>query len=363
MTRPVCAAPRPFLAVAAAGLVALALSACQRPIGNAPPPQGPGPDVPGILGGRCTEDGFCNDPLICVNDICENDPNNPGEGEGEGEGEGGEGEGEGGEGEGEGCIDNDNDGFCADVDCNDSDPAIFPTALERCDRIDSNCNGDLNDDLDCTFLAHDRDTTFAIDPFELTITTLGDIDISGTGSLLDIDRDIDGTLLAVTRDGIWEVRPNGDLVSVASITAPDRTNGMAITNTGTLFLTNDDGGDSAAFRVERPSGTLVRVGGFSDGLVSSGDCVFTKTGDLLMSAKDPDQPNASDVLVEINTTTGATTTRGSIGFSRVFGLSDSFGFLFGVTQAGEVIELDAATGQGTLLFDTDVFFNGAANGD
>jgi hypothetical protein len=91
--------------------------------------------------------------------------------------------------------------------------------------------------------------------------------------------------------------------------------------------------------------------------------VVTKEEDLLMSAKDPDNVAASDVLVEVDAATGATTTRGAMGFSKVFGLSASFGFLFGVTQAGEVIEVDPATGTSTLLFDTDNFFNGAANGD
>ena len=73
-------APSPALLAVLSALVAVA--SCQRPIAPTPPP--PGPDVPGVLGGRCTDDGFCNDPLICVNDVCEVDPNNPGEGEGEG---------------------------------------------------------------------------------------------------------------------------------------------------------------------------------------------------------------------------------------------------------------------------------------
>ena len=61
--------------------------ACERPVGT-DPPRDTQPDVPGVFGGRCTDDGFCNDPLICANDICVTDPNAAGEGEGEGEGEG-----------------------------------------------------------------------------------------------------------------------------------------------------------------------------------------------------------------------------------------------------------------------------------
>ena len=42
------------------------------------------------------------------------------------------------------CGDGDGDGFfdaiCGGLDCNDSDPAIFPGAAEQCDGIDSDCS-------------------------------------------------------------------------------------------------------------------------------------------------------------------------------------------------------------------------------
>ena len=55
-----------------------------------------------------------------------------------------------------GCStdDADGDGYPADVDCNDGDPAVYPGAEEPCvcDDVDQDCDGETQDfacDLDC----------------------------------------------------------------------------------------------------------------------------------------------------------------------------------------------------------------------
>ena len=318
---------------------------CGREVEPEPPPDGV-LDIPGILGGRCASGGFCNEGLLCnENSICIDDP-----AEGEGEPP---------------CdIDDDQDGSCSDVDCDDNSALRAPGKTERCNHIDDNCNNVLNDDLDCTFLAHDRNTIFRIDPFAGTSTVFLEVTlIDNSAGVLDIDEDVSGNIIAVTSAGLYTVDENGLLIALVDVPAPSGTNGLAITGGGTMFLTNDDGADSAAFKIV--DNQLVEVGGFSDGFVSSGDCVATKEEDLLMSAKNPSAVGDPDVLVQIDSATGATTDIGSIGFVKVFGLSASFGFLFGVTDAGQVIEIERDTGVGTLLLTTSpvVRFNGAANGD
>jgi hypothetical protein len=45
------------------------------------------------------------------------------------------------------CVDNDKDGVVAAKDCDDTNPDIRPGAIERCDGVDNNCNGEVDEVL------------------------------------------------------------------------------------------------------------------------------------------------------------------------------------------------------------------------
>jgi len=48
-------------------------------------------------------------------------------------------------------IDNDNDGYASDVDCDDNDDTVYPGAIEVCDVKDNDCNGLVDDDIEGHF--------------------------------------------------------------------------------------------------------------------------------------------------------------------------------------------------------------------
>ena len=52
---------------------------------------------------------------------------------------------------------------------------------------------------------------------------------------------------------------------------------------------------------------------------------------------------------------------GDLGFDGVHGLSEAFNQLFALTDQGEILLVDDATGQATLLHETGISFSGAAS--
>lgn len=275
------------------------------------------------------------------------------------------------------ACDDDDDGYldqaCGGDDCDDDAFNVNPGAIELCSFVDENCNDANNENLDCSFLAAGEDVVYKIDPFAETITLLSYVDLPDSHGLLDIDTNDAGELLAVTDNGLYVVGADGSMTEITQVATPDRTNGMAINSHGTIFLTNnprDSNVSAGAYTVNPLTGDVEHLGAL-DPYVSSGDCVTLKDDSLLMTAPDPDveydpqNPYArEDFLVFVDSTSAATTYIGPTGFSKIYGLSASFDMLFGVTDNGKVLRIDASTGTATQLFeDSSIRFWGAANGD
>lgn len=274
-------------------------------------------------------------------------------------------------------CDVDTDGYrsiaCGGDDCDDTAFNAHPGAPELCSFIDENCDGDNNEELDCTFIAAGEDKLYKIDPFAGTINLWRTVQLPDSHGLLDIDTNPAGQLLAATDNGLYIINEDGQMQELPQVDVPVRTNGMAINSHGRIFLTNKPyagDGEAGAFGVDPLTGNIDRIGNLAP-YESSGDCVMLKDDSLLMTAPDPDtdfdpeHPYARhDLLVYIDSNTAQTRLIGSTNFAKIYGLSASFDFLFGVTDNGKVLQIDSHTGAATELFsDPSIRFWGAANGD
>lgn len=254
-----------------------------------------------------------------------------------------------------GCDDEDNDGYgalaCGGTDCNDENPRVNPGFREICDFLDNDCAGGVNQGIDCTFYAHSGENLYRLDPFRGNVSSLGTVP-----GLLDIDTHPNGTLYGVSSGALWRFEATtSEWVSIQSLSLPGSTNGMAIDLDGRAYVTSGN----ALTRIDLRTGAVTSVGNMGGTFVSSGDCVINKDNSLYMSSR---STGGSDILVAIDGDTAEATAIGPMGFDEVYALTAAWGFLFGLTNSGEVIIISEDTGDAELITTvTGVTFYGAAS--
>ena len=101
-----------------------------------------------------------------------------------------------------GPVDGDNDGYNSDVDCDDTDPAVHLGAEERCNDIDDDCDGDIDEnavdariffrDADEDGFGNDDQQTAACDPPPGWLAQGGDCDDSDPAVHPDADEYCNG---------------------------------------------------------------------------------------------------------------------------------------------------------------------------
>ena len=222
---------------------------------------------------------------------------------------------------------------CGGRDCDDGNSHRSPELGESCEILDNNCNDLVNDGVVCFFFAHSNSHLYKIDPFLETATQLGPIP-----SLWDMDTHPDGTLYGAGISGLYRLEgTTGDWLSVGSWSGiQGDPNGLAIDLDGVAYLTSGN----YLYTIDLDTADYELVGSMGGTFQSSGDCVVNKDNTLLMSSRH----TSTDSLIRINGATGEGTQIGEMGVGAVYGLTAAWGFLFGLTSSGKLIEIDETTG-------------------
>lgn len=253
-------------------------------------------------------------------------------------------------------CDEDEDGVlseaCGGEDCDDDNVRIGPHVTEACDYIDNNCDGRMNEGIECTFFAHTADELYEIDPFRRSAVYVTDVP-----NLFDFDTAVDGTLWGISPATLWRFDAfERGWVEVASLAEFEfEPNGFAINSRGDAFAT----AANQLYAIDLEDGSWEAVGSMGGDFFSSGDCVIDKADVLFMTSKHLED---QDVLIRIDSETGVGTEIGEIGIDRIYGLTAAWGFMFGVTSSGELVEIDSETGAGevTHVFEGRRWFGAAS---
>ena len=255
-----------------------------------------------------------------------------------------------------GCqTDNDGDGAiaieCGGDDCDDNDPRRAPHLAEVCDEVDNNCDGEINEDLNCSVLAHSDTRLYRVDFFAGTIEDLGPT----IPNLYDIDTHPNGTTYGIADSTLYTYNEAAGTwtPSPGTLGFLDTPNGFCIDNEGNAYIT----GGFTLRSVNLAMGTSSAIGSLNP-TVSSGDCVVNK-GNLLFMTSSHTSP---DSFARLNGGTGAATVVGLSQHDAIWGLTAAWSRVFGLTASGDVVEINVSTGATTLIASyPGISFYGAAS--
>ena len=121
------------------------------------------------------------------------------------------------------------------------------------------------------------------------------------------------------------------------------TNGLAVAADGTIYAGTTPAGELIQINPVTGVGTL--VGSFGGGLTSSGDLAFDSNY-VLYGALDS---AGTTVLAQIDRNTGAATVIGPTGLNTLYGLAFFCCRLYGSSGPGELVEINVASGNATII--------------
>lgn len=196
-----------------------------------------------------------------------------------------------------------------------------------------------------TIYAHTGQTLYTVDPFTYDLTTVGDF--GAAEDMTDLAITPDNKIYTISRTSLFSV--NKTTAAATSLFSGIASSNVALTfqTDGTLLAADQAG----KVRVIDPTnGDVTEVGAYGTGYDTAGDLVAVADGTMYgVSTKAPSLGSDTNVLIKVNSTNAKATSVGKIGYTGVFGVAYAGGRVLAFTNMGEIIRIDPATGNGTLV--------------
>jgi hypothetical protein len=218
--------------------------------------------------------------------------------------------------------------------------------------------------LDAYVYAHDAATLYKVDPDTLALSMVGPFAWpNGVADMMtDIAIDKNGKMVGVSFDKVYSV--DKSTAACTYLSSLDRSfNSLSFVAAGQIDSSGNEVLVAAAldgwlYRIDPASGQSTPIGQYGGGMTSSGDIVSVGGFGTVATVKQPG--SQEDWLVSVDAATGAATVLGNTQTQDIWGLGFWKNKIFGFTQGGVFVLLDAKTGAATVVQTGQVHFWGAA---
>lgn len=217
---------------------------------------------------------------------------------------------------------------CGGDDCDDDRADIYPGRLEACNFFDDDCDGTVNEDLDCSVFGATEEVLLMVDPFlGDTIEVVAD---APPGIWLDIAFGREQVLWALGDGVLWKLQDDF-WVEVGSHPL-ENPSGFCESFDGYFWLL-------AGRELVEWSPVLGEIRRFNApaNFFGSGDCVDIK-GTVYLTDLSTDV--GGDALWTLRAETGTFSPIGLTGVDKLYGLARVEGILVGLSGDGETVIID-----------------------
>jgi hypothetical protein len=220
-------------------------------------------------------------------------------------------------------------------------------------------------------LVNSADTLYRVDPATFDVTPVGTFSFPDgtTDRITDIAIDRKGRMWAVGFEAVYSVDRKTLACTRLASAAGHELNSLAIMTSAMLpgretpdLMLTAESSTSTIYMVDPATGALTPVGDMGGGLVSGGDMTWAPGVGAVQIATDK---AGYEGLVHLDANTFTAHKIGTgWSFQKVRGIAMLPAGLLGVSEQGELIEIDAQSGAATLLkHDSVVFYGGAVGWD